>query len=625
VNRHVRFAATTMRPRAVLALVAWSVPEAVPATVSGLAVARAIDSGFTAGRPVVGLGWLAVLLAAAAVGALGTGRGYRRLGQLVEPLRDELVRRVVDGALRRGVAGEPDDGAVARLTHQVEIVRDAYAGLIVVLRSFAITVIGAAVGLLSLSASIALLVMPPFLLGLGLFATTLGMAAGRQRAFVRADERLAARAGTVLAGSRDLVACGAEEYAVGLVAGPVAELAAAERALARVQVSRSLCFALGGWAPLVILVAAAPWLSAHGASAGQITGGLLYVLSGLQPALGALVQTMTGSGLRFAVVLGRILDVTGPPAPAPQQPGVRAGRTGYGIRLRGVTFRYGPHAEPVLHALDLDVPPGDHLAVVGPSGTGKSTLAGLVCGLLTPERGSVDLGGAPVGDLTGGQLAAARVLIPQEAYVFAGTVWENLTYLNAAADRDEVAAAVGAVGADGLVRALGGDQARVAPAELSAGERQLISLARAYLSPAPVAVLDEATCHLDPAAERRVEEAFAARGGTLIVIAHRISSARRARRILVLDGAAPVLGDHEALLAASPLYRKLAGYWEAGRNTPPLPTPPLPTPPMPAPPMPAPPLPVGSGHRAVRSDPAGVVRDADGLNAGARMGLGDTA
>jgi ATP-binding cassette subfamily C protein len=103
----------------------------------------------------------------------------------------------------------------------------------------------------------------------------------------------------------------------------------------------------------------------------------------------------------------------------------------------------------------------------------------------------------------------------------------------------------------------------VTPDGLSAGERQLLSLVRAYLSPAPVAVLDEATCHLDPAAERRAEEAFADRGGTLIVIAHRISSALRARRILVLDGATPVVGDHSTLMASSPLYRELLGYWEA--------------------------------------------------------------
>jgi ATP-binding cassette subfamily C protein len=107
----------------------------------------------------------------------------------------------------------------------------------------------------------------------------------------------------------------------------------------------------------------------------------------------------------------------------------------------------------------------------------------------------------------------------------------------------------------------------VDPAALSAGERQLIALTRAYLSAAPLALLDEATCHLDPAAEARAERAFAGRpGGTLLVVAHRLGSARRAGRILVMDGARTACGTHDDLLRASALYRQLT----AGR--PPSPT-----------------------------------------------------
>jgi len=124
--------------------------------------------------------------------------------------------------------------------------------------------------------------------------------------------------------------------------------------------------------------------------------------------------------------------------------------------------------------------------------------------------------------------------------------------------------AVAAVGAETLLARLGGLHAELLPAQLSAGERQLVALVRAFLSPAPVAVLDEATCQLDPAAERRAEEAFARRGGTLVVIAHRVSSALRARRILLLDGTGAAVGDHAAMLAAGPpLHRELLGHWEA--------------------------------------------------------------
>ena len=154
-----------------------------------------------------------------------------------------------------------------------------------------------------------------------------------------------------------------------------------------------------------------------------------------------------------------------------------------------------------------------------------------------------------------------RILIPQEAYVFAGTLKENLTYLHPAT-KTELDEAAEAIGLAPFVTRLGGYGAAITPAALSAGERQLIALTRAYLPPARLVILDEATCHLDPAAEEQAEAAFSRRGGTLIVIAHRISSARRARRILVLDGARPQVGDHSSLLASSAMYADLAGQWD---------------------------------------------------------------
>jgi len=238
------------------------------------------------------------------------------------------------------------------------------------------------------------------------------------------------------------------------------------------------------------------------------------------------------------------------------------------LRLRDVTFGYSQRAEPILAHLDLDVPDGDHLAIVGPSGIGKSTLAGLMTGMLAPLRGHVLLGGADVCALDLAALARRRVLIPQEAYVFAGTLGENLTYLNPAAGTGALDRAADAVGLSPLVARLGGYRADVRGAALSAGERQLIALTRAYLSPARIAVLDEATCHLDPAAEARAEEAFAERPGTMVVIAHRVSSARRATRILLLNGTRAQASDHASLLESSPLYADLVGHWEAGSGRP---------------------------------------------------------
>jgi ATP-binding cassette subfamily C protein len=592
MRREIRFGAAALRRRPTLALAGWSALELPSSALSGLAVARALDSGFLRHRVDVGLAWIAGLLVASVLGAVAARHIFRSLGDLVEPLRDDLVRRVVTGALRRAADGRDgrDDGATARLTRQVEAVRDSFAGLIVAVRGFAVATIGATVGMLALDPVTALFLLPPFLLGFAAFAATLDLAAAKQRTAVLADERVAATAATALAARRDIAACGAERYAADLVAGPVEAQAHAERALAGVSALQSLCFAVGGWLPLVVLLAAAPTLIRHGLTPGTMIGALIYVLSGLQPALRAVMAGLGGSGVRYTVTLGRILDASA--FDGPTQASDQARKTAvkepadHRLTLRGVTFAYGPASEPVLRDLDLTVPEGDHLAVIGPSGIGKSTLAALICGLRHPDRGRVELGGVPVADLTPEALASARVLIPQEAYVFAGTVRDNVAYLRPGATDLQINAAAVVLGAGPLLNRLDGV---VIPGELSAGERQMLALIRAYLSPALVVVLDEATCHLDPAAERRCEEAFARRGGTLIVIAHRLSSALRARRVLVLDGADAAVGDHERLLADSPLYRELLGVW------------------------------------ADRSDPALVAGDPGRLDASAAAGLGDGA
>ncbi|GKQ35031.1 ABC transporter ATP-binding protein [Streptomyces sp. A012304] len=544
-------------PRVLLRLAGWSVLEAGQAFLLGFALARALDDGFLAGRTRVGLGWLAVAGAGVLVGAYGTGRVYRAVAALVEPLRDRLVARVVECGVR-----EADGGALSGLTQQVEIARDTFAGLVMVSRSFVFTAAGALIGLFSLAPVLLLVVVPPLIAGVGLFAVTLRPLARRQEAFLAADEALAGHLGAVCPGLRDITAAGAEDrIAADTGVYTDAELRAA-RSLARWGVARVVCLALGGHLPVVLLLAGGPWLLGHGVTPGALVGALTYVTQSLLPALADLVHGLGTSGSRLTVVLRRLAvpAAGGPPcATARDDTPLSPDAEVPAVSLTAVSFAYGPASAPVLDGLGLTLPAGGHLAVVGPSGSGKSTLVALVAGLVEAGRGEVRVFGRPTAEAGG-----LRVLIPQEAYVFSGTLAENLAYLRSGpVPESEMLAAAETVGLGPLLDRLGGTGADVDPATLSAGERQLIALTRAYLSRAPLALLDEATCHLDPEAEERAERAFAARpGGSLVVVAHRISSARRAGRVLVMDGPRTAYGTHKEVLRRSALYRELVGRWE---------------------------------------------------------------
>ncbi|MCK8678592.1 ATP-binding cassette domain-containing protein [Streptomyces lichenis] len=610
------------RRRVLLALSGWSLLEAAQTFLGGYGVARALDDGFLAGRTGTGLLWLTVAAAAVLLGGLAVRGVFTGLAGLVEPLRDGLVRRAVDQALGAALADPARAGAtaaVSRLTHQTEIARDSFAGLVLTARSFVFTTAGALLGMASLAPALLLVVVPPLLAGLVLFAATFPPMAAAQRAYLDADEALSARVGAIGAGLRDVAASGAGARVAADTGGLIAAEARLSRALARWAAVRALALGAAGRLPVVALLLATPWLLDGGMTAGALLGALTYLVQALLPALHELMTAFGTAGTRLLVVLDRFthrpddpapapatapapvpvppspptaapapvpprpaavsapdtapapLPVPPPsasaPAPVPPPPGT-AGRVP-AAELRGVTFAYGPGARPVLAGLDLRVAQGEHLAVVGPSGIGKSTLTALLAGTLAPDRGTVRVAGVPAGADGPAHPESRRALLPQQAYVFTGTVRDNLRYLRPEASAAEVAEAVRALDLGELVRRLGGLDAVLDPRRLSAGERQRLALGRAHLSPAPLLLLDEATCHLDPDTEERAERALAARPGTLVVVAHRISSAVRADRVLVLDGDRARCAPHRELLGRSELYRDLVGRW--GPEDPPAP------------------------------------------------------
>ncbi len=587
------------RPRDVAWLAVWSAVQSLPALASGWVLAEAAGA-FLAGRTLDGLCWLGLLALAALVGALGTRQSYLRLGAVVEPLRDELVELIVAGSLARSMdtTRSPDTDAVARMTHQAEIVRDAFAGLLTVACTFAFTAGSTLAGLLTLVPATLPYVIPPLLVTVLILRLLLRPFAARQRRAVVGEEAVANSAAKAVSGLRDVTSSGAEVQVFAQFDAVVSQQADAARSVARTGSARLLCLAAGGWLPLLLVLAAAPSMLHGGVAPAHIIGAIGYIGGSLRGTLNTLSQGVGAGLVRLTVTLDRIVDASTPPTdppgaaspPAPHAArgaharrdardghdarDVRGGHAARGrhaarresgaLRLRGVGFGYSAQAEPVITDLSIDIAPGDHLAIVGPSGIGKSSLAGLLAGMLRPTAGEILLDGVPMARYPAAALTRLRVLIPQEAYVFTGTLAENILYLRGTADplpRAGLDAAADALGLSPLVSRLGGYHAVIDPAALSAGERQLIAITRAYLSTAPIAILDEASCHLDPAAEARAEAAFARRPGTLIVIAHRISSALRARRVLVLDGVRAQVGDHASLLASSPMYRDLAGYW----------------------------------------------------------------
>ncbi|MEV4950020.1 ABC transporter ATP-binding protein [Streptomyces sp. NPDC053755] len=548
-------------------LAAWSAAESAQTFLGGYCVARSLDDGFLRGALATGLLWLAGAAVAILLGAPVVRGVFTQLPHLTEPLRDHLVRRSVARALRAATApgGSVDTTAVSRLTSQTEIARDSFAGLVLAARSFVFVAAGALVGLLSLAPHFLLVVLPPLVLGLALFAASLRPLARAQHRYLDADEAVGRRAEITRTALRDIVACGTQETTAARNRRAVEEAAAAQRAMARWAAARTLSVATAGQLPVFLLLAATPWLLRQGVTAGALVGALTYVLQALLPALHTLMTVLGAAGARLFVILDRLTGPlpASPPRPAipePAPPG-RAGRATAALELRRVRAAYGPGARAVLDDLELTVEDGEHIAVVGPSGIGKSTLLHVVAGLLTPDRGDVRLFGRPVGDRRPPELAALRVLIPQEAYVFTGTLRDNLRYLRPGASRSDVEEAVRALALEPLVDRVGGLDRALTPDALSLGERQLIALGRAHLSAAPLLLLDEATCHVDPVAEATAERALRARPGTSVVVAHRLSSALRADRILVLDGTRAQYGTHEELLVRSALYRDLVGHW----------------------------------------------------------------
>jgi ABC-type multidrug transport system fused ATPase/permease subunit len=239
------------------------------------------------------------------------------------------------------------------------------------------------------------------------------------------------------------------------------------------------------------------------------------------------------------------------------------------LALHGVRFGYVP-GHPVLHDVSCTVAPGETVALVGPTGAGKSTVLSLLSRLRDPDLGSVTLDGADLRVLTLASLRARVAVVPQDVFLFTGTIRDNVRLFDDSIDDGRVLDALRAVGAQALLDRLGGGlDGRVDErgATFSQGERQLLSFARALAFDPDVLVLDEATANIDSESEARIQQALKVllRGRTAVVVAHRLSTVRDADRIVVLQGGRIVeAGTHDELLALGGVYQRMLAHAAAG-------------------------------------------------------------
>lgn len=238
------------------------------------------------------------------------------------------------------------------------------------------------------------------------------------------------------------------------------------------------------------------------------------------------------------------------------------------LRFDDVSFRYRDDDGPwALRDIDLVIPPGQTIALVGETGAGKSTFAKLVARFYDPSEGSVRVDGHDLRDITAHSLRSQMGIVPQEGFLFSGTVRENIAFGRPDASDEDIAAAARAVGADGFIAALEhGYDTEVGErgVQLSAGQRQLLAFARALVADPRILVLDEATSNVDVHTESLIEQGLRrlVAGRTAIVIAHRLSTIRHASRIIVLEhGTIAEQGTHDELLAAEGRYWQLYRDW----------------------------------------------------------------
>jgi len=581
-GRKVRWVLGLLRPyrrRVVLmtfAVIAASATSLAPPFLAG----RAIDSGIVAGDSTA-LAWIVVAFLAVTVAyALTSYLQTYLVGwvgvRVLQDLREEVfkhIQRMSVGFFTRNRPGT----LISRMTNDIEALNQLISQGIVTLFSNMLTLVGVVVILLLLDWRLALITFAVLPL---LLITSIVFRVYSSGAFRLTRERIAAITSHLqetLSGVRVVRSFGQE----GRHVDKMDLLNEANREANMKTVYLNATYFPATELLTAIGTAAILLFGGYQAINGNIMIGVVVSFIGylqlffdpiqqLAQLYATYQQGMAALDKVFTLLDTRADIVDGPEA---VEPGPLEGS----IRFEGVSFSYdaeargsdsaGPDDRWAVGGIDLDISPGETVALVGSTGAGKSTLAKLITRFHDPQVGRVLIDGRPLPEYRQRPLRSQMGIVPQEGFLFSGTIAENIAFGRPDATMEEIGEAARSVGAEPFIDRLpDGLETQVGERgiQLSSGQRQLVAFARVILAEPRILILDEATSSVDTRTERTIEAALdrLLRGRTAVVIAHRLSTIRRADRIVVLDhGRIAETGSHDELIGAGGLYSKLYAAW----------------------------------------------------------------